>query len=269
MRRSSQSGYVLLVVLIAMTIAAVAAAAAVPYIKTQIQRQREQELIHDGNEYVKAIQKYFHKFGRYPNSIDQLENTNHMRFLRKRFKDPITGQDDWRVIHIGEAKFPPKLTMPGAQSPGQQIGQQIGQPVGTAFGGGATGQGAQQNGAGANPQPVGGVGFSLGGSSGSTSGGTFGASSFGGAPIIGVAIPSKAKSLIVYNEREHYDEWEFIYDPRIEALKRAAQGGNGNIALPANGSGTGSGMPNNAPGANPGFGPGANTGGGMAPMGPK
>jgi hypothetical protein len=33
--------------------------------------------------------------------------TNEIRFLRKRYKDPITGQDDWRLIHMGEAKVPP------------------------------------------------------------------------------------------------------------------------------------------------------------------
>jgi len=49
------------------------------------------------------LQLYFRKFGRYPSSIDQLENTNNLRFLRKRYKDPITGTDEWKLIRLGQA----------------------------------------------------------------------------------------------------------------------------------------------------------------------
>jgi len=244
-RKRNEDGYILLVILIAMTIAAIAAAAAVPYIKTQIQREREIELMHEGNEYVKAIQKYYHKFGRYPATLDQLEKTNNIRFLRRRYKDPLTGKDDWRIIHMGEAKYPPKLKIPGAsgQPIGQQIGQNIGTPIGGGFMGGNSAISNNSSGGGAvnpqqpnqngtqdgGPQPVGGVGFSLGGNSSG--------SSFGGMPIIGVAVPSTAKSLKIYNDRQHYNEWEFIYDPRIEALQHAAAGGgaagNGGIGLPS------------------------------------
>ena len=37
----------------------------------------------------------------YPSTIEQLENTNRMRFLRHRYKDPFTGKDDWRMLHAG------------------------------------------------------------------------------------------------------------------------------------------------------------------------
>src|SRR5258708_33566322 len=49
---------------------------------------------------------YYNKFGRYPNTIDQLVKTNNQRFLRKRYLNPMTGKDDWRIIHNGEQKVP-------------------------------------------------------------------------------------------------------------------------------------------------------------------
>ena len=32
-----------------------------------------------------------------------LEKTNNVRYLRKRYKDPMTGKDEWRVIHVNSA----------------------------------------------------------------------------------------------------------------------------------------------------------------------
>ncbi|MEO8725329.1 MAG: hypothetical protein ABI383_04330 [Acidobacteriaceae bacterium] len=272
-RRHSQSGYALLIILLMVTLMAIALAAAVPAIKTQIRREQEIELQHRGNQYVRAIQTYYHKFGRYPNSIDQLVSTNNLRFLRKRYKDPMTGKDDWRIIHMGEAKFPPKIKGAAGQM-GQQIGQNIGTSIGSNIGtapnspgfagtaaGGATqstatpgdsssAQTAQTGPTGlTGPQPVGGLGLQA--NNGSGTGSSIGQS---GAPIIGIAIPSTHDSLKVYNERKKYNEWEFIYDPRIEALKNAgaagAVGGGGAGAVNGNAMGVAGG----------GIGPGANSG---------
>ena len=62
--------------------------------------------MHRGKQYARAIQMYYAKYGRYPNTIDQLMKTDNQRFLRKRYLDPMTGKDDWRIIHFGEAKVP-------------------------------------------------------------------------------------------------------------------------------------------------------------------
>jgi hypothetical protein len=58
-------------------------------------------LIDRGEQYQRGIQLYFRKFKRFPADLDQLENTNNFRFLRRRYRDPITGKDEWRLIHIG------------------------------------------------------------------------------------------------------------------------------------------------------------------------
>ena len=60
-------------------------------------RDREVEAIHRGNEYVRAIQLYYKKFGRYPGNMDQLEKSNNIRFLRQRYVDPMTGKELWKI----------------------------------------------------------------------------------------------------------------------------------------------------------------------------
>ena len=36
---------------------------------------------------------------------------------------------------------------------------------------------------------------------------------FGGGPIVGVASTSKDKTIRVFNKKDHYYQWQFIYDP--------------------------------------------------------
>src|SRR5215467_7343648 len=113
------------------TLMLIALAVEAPRIAQQIKREKEEELIHRGNEYKIAIKKFFRKFGRYPLTLDQLENTNNMRFLRKRYKDPFTGKDDWRLLHPGEVQL--NLVNGGAAAQPQPIGQPIGgQPFGSS-----------------------------------------------------------------------------------------------------------------------------------------
>jgi len=54
----------------------------------EAERAREEVLIRRGEEYKHAIKLFYRRFQRYPPSIDALENTNNIRFLRQRYKDP-------------------------------------------------------------------------------------------------------------------------------------------------------------------------------------
>src|SRR5947209_16060251 len=80
--------------------------AAVRKIEFQVKRDREEELIHRGVQYSRAVRRYFKKFGRYPTRIEDLESTNRLRFLRKRYKDPMnrdpaTGKErDFKFLHL-------------------------------------------------------------------------------------------------------------------------------------------------------------------------
>src|SRR3954466_5984712 len=96
-------------------------------VTTQIRRDREQEMVHRGQQYVRAIRRYYRKFGRYPSKIEDLETSNNIRFLRKRYKDPMVPNGEWKVLHYGKAKNPPRGLF------GQPIG------VGTGIGGSTPG----------------------------------------------------------------------------------------------------------------------------------
>src|SRR6476619_1891310 len=103
--RSAESGYVLLAVMLTVTLILVALAVEAPRIAQQIKREKEEELVHRGKDYATAVKRFVHKNGgRYPLSIEQLEDTNHVRFLRKKYKDPMTGESDWKLVHLGEAQ---------------------------------------------------------------------------------------------------------------------------------------------------------------------
>src|SRR5438445_13401825 len=92
-KRRQDAGFSLAALIFFATAASILAAAAVPAYQMQAKREREKELIFRGEEYTRAVQKYQRKFGVYPGSIDQLVQTNGLRFLHRAYKDRITVKD--------------------------------------------------------------------------------------------------------------------------------------------------------------------------------
>ena len=99
--RRDQAGYALIAILFGAAVMAVLLARALPRDAMSAQRVREERLIYRGEEYVRAIELYFRDHKKYPEDLDDLEDTNGVRYLRKRYKDPITGEDEWRLIRMG------------------------------------------------------------------------------------------------------------------------------------------------------------------------
>ncbi len=91
----------MLIVFVFAAVIAIMLYRAMPEYAFEARRQKEQLLIDRGNEYKHAVKLYYRKVGGYPASFEQLENTNRMRFLRHRFKDPFTDKDNWRLLHMG------------------------------------------------------------------------------------------------------------------------------------------------------------------------
>src|SRR5215470_19155114 len=101
-----ERGYILLILLLFVALLSIAALKIVQEFKFQYQRDREEELIHRGVQYSRAVRRYYRKLGRYPTRIEDLENTNNIRYIRKRYKDPMnrdptTGQElEFKFLHM-------------------------------------------------------------------------------------------------------------------------------------------------------------------------
>jgi hypothetical protein len=99
--RNPESGYALLLVFAMAAIVAITLYTQVPRVAFEAQRDKEQMLMDRGHEYVRGIKLFVRKFNRFPGSLDDLENTNNQRFLRRRYVDPMTGKAEWRLLHAG------------------------------------------------------------------------------------------------------------------------------------------------------------------------
>src|ERR1700736_3576230 len=104
-----EDGYALLTLLLVMALLMIFAGAIVPSITFDIKRDREEEMIHRGVQYSRAIRAYYKKFGRYPTKVEDLESTNNLRFLRKRYKDPLNCKNskcaDFKLLHFGDVQM--------------------------------------------------------------------------------------------------------------------------------------------------------------------
>src|ERR1700745_2078169 len=126
--RKRVQGYVLLTLLLwvsLLTITIVGEMELLTYYHQQMKRDQEEELVHRGVEYERAIRKYYRKFGSYPATVEMLEDSNHMRFLRKRYKDPITGKD-FKVLHQMDVMMAFGNSVGGGGIAGAQT---LGQPI--------------------------------------------------------------------------------------------------------------------------------------------
>ncbi|HMD34083.1 MAG TPA: type II secretion system protein, partial [Vicinamibacterales bacterium] len=110
--------------LVAMSILAVMMTVALPVWKQNTQREKEEELVFRGKQYVHAIALFQRKYpGTYPPNLNVLFE---QKFLRKKYKDPIT-DDDFVPIPFGQA-VPGPPAAPGGQSSGRS-GQPSTQPT--------------------------------------------------------------------------------------------------------------------------------------------
>jgi hypothetical protein len=100
-RRNPESGYALLLIYAMAAIVAIMLYNEIPRVAFEAQRDKEQLLIDRGEQYSRAVNLYVRKFNKFPADFDALQNTQNLRFLRHRYIDPMTGKDEWRIIHVG------------------------------------------------------------------------------------------------------------------------------------------------------------------------
>src|SRR5215470_14836377 len=101
-----EQGYAIILVLLMATLMLIATMAVAPNILNQGRREREQEMIWRGKQYVRGIKMYYRKTGKFPTSLEDLTKPKigNIRFMRRAYKDPMNGADgDWRLIYVGPA----------------------------------------------------------------------------------------------------------------------------------------------------------------------
>jgi len=99
--KSSERGYTLVVLVMAIAVMAIMMTVALQTVEFQMRREREAELIFRGEQYVEAIRLYKQKYGRHPMRMKELWEAN-PRVLRQKWTDPITDSEEWGLVFLGQ-----------------------------------------------------------------------------------------------------------------------------------------------------------------------
>ncbi len=217
----SEEGYTLIAVIFLLALLSIALTVALPRVIKDIQRDRELETMHRGKQYIRGVKMYYKKFNAYPPNVDALvKPTNNIRFLRKKYTDPTTRKEDWKPVRFGQNKAPTAMGF---------FGQSIGRSTVAGVGPSASGSGLSGSSSLTPPTPPTdssatptdtnntSAASSTTGQSGQT---------FGGMGIIGFSPNSPKQSIMVYKTKNHYNEWEFVYDPIAEQMMQGGNAGN-------------------------------------------
>ncbi|MEG9432342.1 type II secretion system protein [Terriglobus sp. ADX1] len=259
---AGEEGYLLLGLVVVCFLLLLVLGVAAPRVAKELERDREVESEHRAQEYVRAIQLFYKKNSRYPTSMDELMGkgpgggmslggtSTNVHYLRQEYKDPITN-GEYRLIHFGEAKTEVKgfFGEPLQGAPVGNLGSAAGMVsnLGGNSSAGASGSSGTTSGSGASTSSTGASGSTGSTGTGSGSGnqtdvtstlGGNNATSFQGSKgaIIGVGSNGKGHGLVEWNGSENIEDWEFLYDPRVELLKARVSIFGGSPA--ANGSGS-------------------------------
>jgi type II secretory pathway pseudopilin PulG len=175
-RRAAEAGYAMATLLVALAVMSVLMSAVLPAWRHQATREKEAELVFRGEQYVRAIQLWERKMGpgSRPPNVDMLVQ---QKFLRKKYKDPMTEDGEFQPVFAGVNPGPPGLGGRGAAGPGGR-GQTAAAPQPQT----------------AQPSMISGAGPGIAG---------------GG--IHGVMSKSQESSIRVYKGATRYSDWRFIH----------------------------------------------------------
>jgi type II secretory pathway pseudopilin PulG len=215
----NRSGYAMAAMLVAIAVMAIAMSVAMPAWRQANQREKEEELIFRGRQYVRAVQLFQRRFAAtYPPDVDTLVR---QKFLRKKYEDPMAEDGEFEIIYQGSLL---------SVTPGQAGQRGLGGGPGAAGARGQAGQGAS---------------FTFDSRSGAlTQGGQQGRSAGPRGGVLGVRSTSTAESIRVYNGGTHYNEWQFVFVPALTGPgqgRPGMRGGQGGQTTP--GGPGGQGMP--------------------------
>lgn len=135
-----ERGYAMASLLVAMALMTIFMSVALPAWSQMAQREKEAEYLFRANQYALAIRRFQIKTsqtagqGQPAPSVDFLVE---QKFLRKKYKDPLTGKDFVPVLN--------NQAIPGGAQQAGQAGQQTGQPTGQPGQPARPGQPSQQS----------------------------------------------------------------------------------------------------------------------------
>jgi type II secretory pathway pseudopilin PulG len=220
-RSRADAGYAMAVLLAGLAIMGIAWAVVVPVWKQYVQREKEAELIFRAGQYARAVALYQRKYANaFPPNVDVLLRE---KFLRKKYKDPVTN-GDFRYLSPLELQALPGLTtttrpgLPGQGNSPAPVPADTRRP--SAFGPSGTSAGPSQG-------------------------------------IAAVVSRSSAASIKVFKNRRQYNQWIVTVQdvmPR-SALGTQQPGQTGQPGMPGQqqpGQTTPFGRPTGSPGPSPG-----------------
>jgi type II secretory pathway pseudopilin PulG len=244
--QDNERGYAMAALLVSLAVMMVLMSVAMPVWKTQAQREKEAELVFRGEQIARSINLYMRKMGgaSYPPSLDVLVQG---RFLRKKYKDPMTENDtslpmnqrgEWDIINAAGG-----VPGQGGASPQQPAGRGRGGAPSTGLSAPASRLGSPPTGS-PGPSPT-------------------GQSGVGG--MMGVRSKSKETSFMIYKGTgTHYNEWLFLFST-VSNRPGAPGGGQGVPGMPGQ---RGAPMPGMGPGRGRGINIGPDSGRGPRGFGP-
>ena len=241
--RRKQGGYALLLVVFLTALLVVSTASIGLKIVTEGKREKEQEMIWRGKQYTRGIKMYYRKFGRFPNSLDDLDQAQNRQYplhapglqrpheqggrllaphLRRTCRQPHRQPQTAARRHPDAcsrwtSRRRPRFflrKLPGSQpAPAGGIAAPGNAPGAPGTGTGATGTvtGAQ-------------VTDTTGAAAGSQSVPPGDTPTIMGGNIIRVGSKINQSSVIVYEKAHNYRLFEFIWDPSQDAGLAAAPG---------------------------------------------
>jgi type II secretory pathway pseudopilin PulG len=216
-RHSSEAGYNLVILMVAMTLLNIALAIALPKWSHVIRREKEEELISRGFQYAEAIRMFQNRHQRLPVRIQELVEVE-PRSIRKLWKDPMTEDGNWVLIPPG-----------GGPQGGPQLNPQPTGPDGKPLP-----RDGQEDPDGRPPEPDDDMEIDPDTGIGQKKG----TQQIG--PFSGVHSRSGKESILIFNGRTRYDEWHFTLE-MIQALLAGNPTGVGGD--PARGNAFGGGVP--------------------------
>lgn len=259
-RRSKrgQAGYALMVVMFLLALLTIAVTAVAVNVVTDARREKEEEMIWRGKQYVRGIRLYYTKMHKFPTQLEDLyKPKTGLRFMRQPYKDPMNPADgSWRMIYIGPngmliGSLKNRTTNAAGQATGA-FGTAMGSTPGssTLFGS-ANGFGSSTsfgsgNSTSNSSSSFGSTGFASSNTSNAapqastTASGQPGSTDDAGSldpqslqaanlsdgvimggKIIGVGSKINKKSIMWYERAKNYLQFEFVWDPSVDSLTGA------------------------------------------------